>query len=373
LDGVPLFYFRVPFHRYHYPPNVDETMVRRHNQRHRIPFVLMSRLIDFMTLTRRSHCDVLYVNRAYIEIFYPSLLVYLLRRVPLVCDWDDLEGIHGFSTSFRKSLRIQMMETIHEVVLPRIAKVTVVASRYLAEFAENLGVPADRVFYSPTVADTDLFTPEADGAGIRKQYGFEGRKVLIYCGNLMAANGVNVSVIMHTLHRLLQRDPDFRLIVVGDGDLVHLNGKKGALVALAEQLGIAEKVKFTGGVPYREVPSYISAADLCLALFPVNLITMTKSPLKVYEYMATGKPVVARSVGEMSYCIRDGETGILVYSDDPAEYADKIHACFAQDGLLRRMGDRARQSVEEHFSWHTSAEAAYAACCRALGHKGSLS
>lgn len=367
LDGVPLLFFTAEFHRYTYNKQETDEIHTSINLFRRIPFVMLGRFFDFIKMTSQLKIDVLYVNRVCPETSYPALLTHFLKRLPIVCDWDDLEGLHGFSTSYRKSLKYQLMETLHEVSFPRIADATVVASRYLETFACGIGVKVDRLFYAPTVADTDLFRPDADGVEVRKLYGFEGKMVLLYCGNLMAANGVKVSSIIHTLYQLLKRDLAFRLLVVGDGDLVENQGRKGDLVLLAEKLGIQDKVVFTGGIPYREVPSHIAAADLCLALFPVNLITMSKSPLKVYEYMAAGKAVAARSVGELEVCIRDGINGILVYSDDPSEYADKIYKAFTTDGALKRMGEQARLDTLEMFSWSNSADIAIHACSKAVG------
>ena len=85
---------------------------------------------------------------------------------------------------------------------------------------------------------------------------------------------------------------------------------------------------------------------------------MSKSPLKVYEYMASGKPVIARDIGELSKCVIDGETGILVYSDNPEEFAAKILDSFSRKGLLQEMGKKAKLLIDEKFTWEHSAKIA---------------
>jgi glycosyltransferase involved in cell wall biosynthesis len=287
--------------------------------------------------------------------------------IPIVYDWDDLEGLHGFTTMHGRKLRYQLLETVNEVAFTRMADATVVASCHLKEFAGQIGVPGDRLFYGPTVADSDKFHPDISGKDVCQRYSLEGCKVLLYCGNLMKCNGVRVENIIHTMALLLKQDPAYRLLVIGDGELLSCDGLPGVLPRLAETYGIADKIVFTGGIPYDDVPGHIAAADLCLALFPVNLITMTKSPLKVYEYLASGKPVVARDVGEMSLCIEDGVNGRLVYSDDPTEYAAKINSIFADENARVEMGRNARRIIEERYLWCHSAAEALKACARAAG------
>jgi glycosyltransferase involved in cell wall biosynthesis len=369
LDNVPLYYFRRPFHRYDYPSDGRARERMDHNLRRHIPGIVISRWLELLKLVKRRRIDVIYVNRAYLDTAYPAFATHLMTRVPIICDWDDLEGIHGFTTSFRQPLRIQIFETINELLFPRFSGAVVVASRYLASFTENIGVKAEQIHYSPSVADDLMFHQGVDGAAIRSRFGIDDRKVLLYCGNLSHGNGVKVENILYTLKNLLELDSSFFLLVVGDGDMLDKNGEKGILVQLAETLGITEHAVFTGGVPYKEVPQYIAAADICLALFPVNVITMCKSPLKVYEYMACGKPVIARDVGEISHCIEDGTTGLLVYSDNPSEYSDKIRDAFSREGFLETLGRNARHVIETRFSWKFSADRVIEACESCLTNK----
>ena len=364
LDTVPMYYFSRPFHRYPYPDDDGRKQREHNNLRRWLPLVLWSRFLEVNSLLKEKKIDVLVVNRTFLDTAYPSYFARLLRKVPYVCDWDDLEGMHGFSTSFRAPLHLQLFETFNEVTFPRLAGSTVGASRYLVEFAEKLGVKNNRLFYAPSVADSEHFHPDVSGNEIRKKHKLDGDyKVLMYCGNLMRGNGVKVENIMFMMARLLKLDPSYRLLVVGAGDLVtRRSGRGGLLVRLSRRLGIRDKVIFTGGVPYQEVPRHIAAADLCLALFPVNVITMTKSPLKVYEYMAAGKPVAARAVGDIAECVLDQVTGILVHSDDPEEYADKIHKLFQDENTLAEMGSAARKRIDEHYLWAHSAAVMEKAC-----------
>jgi len=362
LDGIQLYYFKHAFHRYGYPDDGFEKERQKHNRLWRLPFIILSRWYEIMMLIKKHDIDILYVNRAFPETFYPALTARLFKRVPVICDWDDIEGLHGFSTSSMQPLYRQLIETVHEVTFPRLTDSVVVASKFIKEFALKIGVKKKRLYYAPTVADSDMFCPEIDGNIIREKYQLNNQKILLYCGNLESANGVKVENMLYTLKLLLQKDEKYTLLVVGAGDLLQKEGKEGKLITLSRELGLSDHVIFTGGIPYKDVPGYIAVADICLALFPINVITMSKSPLKIYEYMACGKTLIARDIGEISQCIKDGESGILVYSDNPEEYALKIHEYFSQQDNLNDFGEKARKIIEDQFSWKHSAAQVLKAC-----------
>jgi glycosyltransferase involved in cell wall biosynthesis len=93
-------------------------------------------------------------------------------------------------------------------------------------------------------------------------------------------------------------------MIVGEGFL------EKSLRELVKDLGIEDKVIFTGSVPHHKIPEYISSADICVAPFRDTKVTRCKSPLKIVEYMAMGKAIVAGNVGEVRRLL--GGIGILV-------------------------------------------------------------
>ena len=356
LEGVSLYYFKRPFYKYCYQMDGKERERAKANTKINLIKAIYSRSWEILNLTRRHNIDILYLNRAFFETGYPVLFSHYIRRIPFIYDWDDIEGLHGFSTSNRLPLKIQLIETINEVVFARLANAVVVASDYIREFALKIGVKEDRLFYAPTVANSHLFNPSVNGDTIRERLRLKNKKVLLYCGNLMKGSGVRLENLIITISILTRKDPGFHLVIVGEGD------QKGELEKLSIELDVRDNITFVGEVPYTEVPQYIKAADLCLALFPVNVITLAKSPLKIYEYMSCAKPLIARDVGEISRCIRDGINGLLVYSDNPQEYADKILSAFSNQDKLRQMGEMARATIEESFLWERSAQVIKKAC-----------
>src|SRR5262249_1694708 len=107
------------------------------------------------------------------------------------------------------------------------------------------------------------------------------------------------------------RVPGLRVLIVGDGP------GRADLQALARELGMSERVRFLGAVPHAEVADYLAACDLlCAPYEPVDAFYF--SPLKLAEYLAVGRPVVASAVGEIPRSI-DGRSDVTLVPPGDAE------------------------------------------------------
>ncbi|MFZ5870764.1 MAG: glycosyltransferase family 4 protein, partial [Actinomycetota bacterium] len=118
---------------------------------------------------------------------------------------------------------------------------------------------------------------------------------------------------------LLAPDPAYRLLLVGDGP------QAAALAGRAARLGVADRVEATGSVDPARMPEMLRRMDVATAPYPA-IDGFYFSPLKVYEYLAAGVPVVASRVGTLPELLRDGELGELVRPGDAAELARAVEA-----------------------------------------------
>jgi glycosyltransferase involved in cell wall biosynthesis len=155
----------------------------------------------------------------------------------------------------------------------------------------------------------------------------------------------------HGLDRLLSAFRDFhhrypasRLLVVGDGP------ERQSTEAMAHSLGVARATLFTGAVPADTVPGMLASMDVGVAPYPENG-DFYFSPLKVYEYMAAGLPVVATRIGQIRDLIRDGEDGLLCAPRDLEGLSANILALAESPALRLRLGNAARAKVELHHTW----------------------
>lgn len=147
--------------------------------------------------------------------------------------------------------------------------------------------------------------------------------------------------------------PDYRLLVVGgetpDADLAR-EPEMRRLIALADELGVGDRVTFVGRRPSQDLRWYYSAAD-------VFVTTPWYEPygLTPLEAMACGIPAVCAGVGGITYTVADGETGFLVPPRRPDLLADQLDRVLRDDTLRSRLARAARARVERQFTWDTVA------------------
>jgi glycosyltransferase involved in cell wall biosynthesis len=110
-------------------------------------------------------------------------------------------------------------------------------------------------------------------------------------------------------------------------------------------------------IPYKEVPSYLNAADILVAPYNPAVYAETRkfgffySPIKLFEYMACGKPIVTSSCGRIPSIIRDKETGCLFEPGNIDDLAEAILFFLKNHEMSRQIGVNARTEVENKYSW----------------------
>lgn len=145
------------------------------------------------------------------------------------------------------------------------------------------------------------------------------------------------------LRALARTRGPLRLDVCGTGP------EQPALEALAAELGLTERVLFRGAVPPEQVPAVLRGLDVAVAPYPPGEHYF--SPLKAYEYLAAGLPVVASAIGELPELLRDGELGVLVPPGDVDALAAALDALAADPARRERTGARAREVAVAEHDW----------------------
>lgn len=171
-------------------------------------------------------------------------------------------------------------------------------TRVLAGYLTAKGVDEAAIEVMPNAVDPAVFHPGVDGGPVRKKYGLENATVLGFTGFIRDWHGLDQ--IIDTLPDLISQQ-NVHVLIVGDGPA------RSALEAQAEALGVAGHVHFTGIISREEIPNYIAAFDI--ALQPA--VTPYASPLKLFEYLAMEKMVLAPDTENMREVIEDGVNAVL--------------------------------------------------------------
>ena len=171
--------------------------------------------------------------------------------------------------------------------------------------------------------------------------------VVAYAGHLYAWKGVDV------LLRALAQVPEVRGLIVGGPDQ---EPDLGRLKALAVELGIADRVTFTGHLAPATVREHLARAMVLALPNPASAISTTfTSPLKLFEYMAVGRAIVASDLPAIREVLRDNEQALLVEPGDAAALATAIRRLVGDRALAERLA-RAAFTEAPAYSWAKRAE-----------------
>ena len=208
-------------------------------------------------------------------------------------------------------------------------------SEPVARWVRTAGAAADAVHVLPNGVDTERIRP-----GVRPARPF----TVGFVGTLKPWHGT--AVLVDAFAGLAASDPAARLQLVGHGP------QADALARQARQLGLAHRVELAGGLAPERIPAALQEFDVAVAPYD-DPEQDYFSPLKVFEYLAAGLPIVASDVGQLRELLDvDGEpAGLLVPPGDPAALRQAL-CVLAQDAALRhRLGNRARRLAVQRHRW----------------------
>lgn len=189
----------------------------------------------------------------------------------------------------------------------------------------------ERYSVIPTGTDLEPFL-NADGKSLRAENGWQDETVLISVGRL--APEKNWDTLVRAFAKVHEEHPETRLVLIGDG------AAKPTLEELAAELGVSERVTFTGALPFQEVPRYLKAADV----FAFASVTETQG-LVTIEAMAAGLPVVAVDGPGTRDIVEPGKQGFLV-ENDPDALAKGIHKLLSDPQRIKRSSNSALKKAK---------------------------
>jgi D-inositol-3-phosphate glycosyltransferase len=214
-----------------------------------------------------------------------------------------------------------------------------------AEQLEKLcGAPAERIEIVPPGVIHAFFSP-GDAAGARAALGLGGHPVLLFVGRVQPLKGLDIAVA--ALAALERRDAV--LVAVGGPSGQAGEAELARCRALADELGVAERVRFVPPQAHHLLSTWYRSADVVLV--PSRSESFG---LVALEAAACGIPVVAAAVGGLTTIVDDGVTGFLLDERDPADYALAVDELLADPARARAMGDAAAAHAR-NYTWSLTA------------------
>lgn len=276
---------------------------------------------------------ILYIQRIHYHYLAP-LLAHETYGNKLVLDMDDWDlGYNPFKRlSYFKPLKgISLTKKI-----ARISVGCVASSEYLLKYLSELN---PNTAYIPTGVDTSLFHP-IDKSHNNKEIIFS------WTGTMFREDNVeNLLFIIDCFWQLNKLYSEIQLQIVGTGPRI-----KGIAEIIQSKYPHAN-IQIKGWIPPADIPKYLSGIDV--GLFPLiqNIkFNLSKSPTKLFEYMAMKKPTVSSNIGELSNVIKDGITGSLAIYNSKESFIEKMENLILNQKIREQMGENALETIREEYS-----------------------
>jgi glycosyltransferase involved in cell wall biosynthesis len=184
----------------------------------------------------------------------------------------------------------------------------------------------------------------------KPKYGLKNdTMVVIFVSSFKPWHGLDL--LVEAFHHVSSLIDNVKLLLVGDGPVRH------EIENLVERLNLSEMVIFTGGIDQKDVASLLSIADVAIINPRLSPAFLAQCPLKLFEYMAAGKPIVAPSTPTINQVLAHRENALLVLPDSCEDLSNAIFELLQDKQLRLKLGRAARKQAFQRHSWdHTVTE-----------------
>ena len=276
---------------------------------------------------------------------YQMWIICALLGIPLVV---EVNGTSRELTRWRSD-QVYMYPLTHVLersVLRRADRVFTVSGTLKRMLVDD-GVDGDRIAVIPNGADPLKFRPDIDGQPVRDRYGLGRAPVIGYLGSF--GKWHDIEIMADVFPRIAAEHPQVRFLLAGANlhDLPSSSQQKLS--------AIGDRVVCTGVVPLADAPAHIAAMDVALTVYPA-IRDFHMSAIKLFEYMAAGKAIVATAIGQQAEVVDDGVTGLLVAPGDRAAMTQALDRLVREPELRARLGAAARTRAVANHTWRHNAQ-----------------
>jgi len=300
----------------------------------------------FYLLRKMSSYDVVYARDYHAAAI--ALLPGALYGRKILFEINGLAGEEQrlSSNSLMRRVIVSTIKKTEDIASRRCDKVIAVTPQLASYLTSHYECQTDKVHVINNGVNLKLFHPIHDGSmlsTVRKDMGIKPEEtVVIFVGNLAPWQGVEY--LIRAAPHLVAEVKNVKFLIVGDGTL------RSKIEAEVNQRRMSDYFLITGMVEYSKIPLCINIADICV-LFKRRLPSGF-SPLKLYEYMACGKPILASRVEGLEFIEKEG-IGRLIEPANPGEIEKALCEMIKNRKDRIDMGLRGLRLAVEKFSWES--------------------
>ena len=305
------------------------------------------RTLDYMSFMVMGFLAGLFLPRSNVIVstspqFFTACAAYVLsifKRRPFVFELRDLwpDSIIAVG-AMRESAAIRALKRLEYFLYRKAARIISVTNSFKTVLCGN-GVPADKIAVVRNGADLKGFTPGPKPDDLVKRHGLEGKFVAAYIGTIGMAHGLGT--ILDAAERMTA-NRDIAFVLVGDG------AERAALEQQARKRGL-DNVIFVGSVGKDEVVRYWLLSDAALVLLRDRPVFRHVLPSKMFEAMATARPIVLGVFGESAALLETAGAGVVVTPESAEQLEQAILQLAADPEASKELGRKGRRFVESEF------------------------
>jgi PEP-CTERM/exosortase A-associated glycosyltransferase len=310
-----------------------------------------------------SSPDIIHAHSPVLNVI-PALRAGRQLNIPVIYEirafWEDAAVDHG--TYAEGSLKYRIVRYLETWACRRAAHIIVICEGLRRDLVER-GIPAGKISIVRNGINIEEFNECPKDEEIVRKYRLKDKKVIGFLGSFYRYEGLDL--LLDAFALIAKKQPDSALLLVGGGEM------EQTLKVKAQQLGLEDKVYFSGRIPHNRMPGIYAAIDVLA--YPRHSMRLTElvTPLKPLEAMAMGKALVASDVGGHKELIQNGETGILFPSGDKSALASSLEALITNAELRQALGQKGREWVRREHPWEKTTAIYETVYARALAKAAS--
>jgi glycosyltransferase involved in cell wall biosynthesis len=228
------------------------------------------------------------------------------------------------------------------VLATKASKIISVSSQLKMFLSEHWHVDPAHIAVLPNAADIDVFGRKYDRDGIRRKFGLLGDLIIMFVGGFYPWHDLNL--LLDSFARILAKFPNAKLVLIGEGET------KPDIEHKIFDDHLENSVILTGRIDHKKIPEMLSIADIAVAPNVAFNPGHGGSPLKLFEYMAAGKPIVCTRTGQIADIVSQGKDGLLVEPGDVTGFTQALELLISDADLRESLGRNASRKAGEEYT-----------------------
>lgn len=335
-----------------YVPTIDIRFLR---------FISFHFLLFFYAAYHMLHhrVDIIYVREMALSLT-PLVLAKIFKK-PMITEING-DLLSEYESLGYSQFSLSAMRFVERIVCRSSQALVCVTEGLRNIFEARYQLLNENIWVIPNGTDTDCFKP-LDLNICRQRLGLNlGIKLVGFVGTFVPHQGLADLIKSSTL--ILEESPDVVFLLVGDGPM------RQNLIEMIQAIDVADHFILPGAVPKEDAVNYINAMDVCLAPFTRRRNErIGLSPLKIYDYMACGKPIVASDIAGVGDLLRENGVGITITPEDPTSLARGVLLALNDKGLQARCLEKGPIIIKQNHTWQITAQKVANVCIQVLAQQ----